>query len=102
MHAAGTFSLSSNLATYSPICVDYTKLMEERQANPLPDDDGGGMLPTANPAPIPLTQTIEVNVPGVNEVLRNALGEAQEGYKATQAAVMKKAKDDHKRAVRVT
>ena len=51
------------------------------------------------------TQIVEVTVPGVNEVLSKALGEAQEGYKATlreAQAVMKDAKDDHKAAVRVT
>ena len=80
--------------------------MEERQAHPPPEDEGGGMLPTAKAVAIPLTPspTIEVTVPGVNKVLSKALEEAQEGYKATlkeAQAVMKEAKDDHKRAVRV-
>ena len=70
--------------------------MEERLANPS-DDGEGGMLPVAATSPSMPTQIIEVTVPGVNEVMRKAMDEAQEGYKA----VMKEAKEDHKTRVRV-
>ena len=81
--------------------------MEKRQAHPPPDDGEGGMLPTAKvatSASMP-TPNIEGTMSGVIEVLRKALEEAQEGYKATvreAQAVMKEAKDDHKTAVRLT
>ena len=80
--------------------------MEEWKDHPPRDDGKGGLLSMAK-APTSVSkgnQTLEVTVPGVNEVLSKALEEAQEGYKATlreAQAVMKGAKDDHKAAVRV-
>ena len=78
--------------------------MEERQTHaPATDDEGGGMLPMAKAA-TGVSMPNPIVVTGVNEVLSKALEEAQEGYKATlrdAQAVMKEAKDDHKRAVRV-
>ena len=90
----------------SSVRVDFTKLMEEKLAHPPPDDGEGGLLQMAKAVTSPSTPTpiIEVTVPGVNEVMRKALEEAQEGYKATlreAQAVMKEVKDDHKAAVRV-
>ena len=87
----------------TPLCVDFTKLMEERQACP-PDDNKRGMLPTAKAAASASMPTPKIEVTGVDEVMKKALEEAQEGYKATlreAQAVMKDAKDDHKAAVRL-
>ena len=77
--------------------------MEERQAFP-PDDNERGMLPTAKAATSASMPTPKIEVTGVDEVMKKALEEAQEGYKATlreAQAVMKEAKDDHKAAVRL-
>ena len=64
--------------------VDFTKLMEKWKDHPPRDGGEGGLLSMAK-APTSVskgTQIVEVTVFGVNEVLSEALEEAQEGYDA--------------------
>ena len=68
--------------------------MEERQANPTPDESEGEMhlLSQAAASQSVSTPTVEVSVIGVDEVMRKAMEETK--------TAMKEAQEDHKIAVR--
>ena len=66
--------------------------MEERQANPPPDESEGEMHPLSQAAASQSVSTPPINVIGVDEVMRKAMEEAK--------TAVKEAQEDHKTAVR--